>query len=140
MFTKEEAAYIRSQHLVRIATISNDGQPDVVPVGFEFDGTFFYIGGRNLSHTRKYQNVNHGNFKVSVVLDDLLSVDPWNPRGIRIYGTADLIEWQGYAGAGIYIRIKPDVSWSWNIESPQVHKAVHTSQNAHPFPNTEIEE
>ena len=31
----------------RLATVAPDGQPDVVPVGFEFDGTSFYIGGMN---------------------------------------------------------------------------------------------
>ena len=34
-FTDEELAYIRSQPLARVATVSSDGQPDVVPVGFD---------------------------------------------------------------------------------------------------------
>ena len=37
-FTDEESAYLRSQRLARIATVAPDGQPDVVPVGYEFDG------------------------------------------------------------------------------------------------------
>lgn len=44
-FTAEELAYLRSQPLGRIATVGADGQPDVVPVGFEYDGTYFYVGG-----------------------------------------------------------------------------------------------
>ena len=44
-FTEEEVAYIRSQPLARVATVSADGQPDVVPVVFEFDGFHFVIGG-----------------------------------------------------------------------------------------------
>ena len=39
MFTDEEIAYIHSQPLARVATVSPDGQPDVAPVGFEFAGT-----------------------------------------------------------------------------------------------------
>ncbi|MBB2769974.1 MULTISPECIES: pyridoxamine 5'-phosphate oxidase family protein [Mycolicibacterium] len=39
-FTDEELAYMASQPLARIATVDDEGQPDVVPVGFEFDGTY----------------------------------------------------------------------------------------------------
>lgn len=44
-FSEEEIAYLRSQRLARVATVSPDGQPDVAPVGFEFDGTHVYVGG-----------------------------------------------------------------------------------------------
>ena len=125
MFTEQEVAYLKSQRLARIATVSNDQQPDVTPVGFEFDGIFFYVGGRDITRTRKYRNVTSGNSKVALAVDDLLSVRPWNPRGIRIYGRADFVERQGYVGAGTYLRIKPEVSWSWNIESPETRKVVH---------------
>jgi pyridoxamine 5'-phosphate oxidase family protein len=40
-FSDEEVAYLRSQRLARLATVAPDGQPDVVPVGFEFDGRSF---------------------------------------------------------------------------------------------------
>ena len=36
-FTDQEVAYLRSQRLARLATVAPDGQPDVVPVGFEFE-------------------------------------------------------------------------------------------------------
>jgi pyridoxamine 5'-phosphate oxidase family protein len=45
-FTQEEIAYLQSQRLARIATVSPDGQPDVVPVGHLLDGEYFYVGGR----------------------------------------------------------------------------------------------
>jgi len=54
-FTDEEIAYLRSQPLARFATLSADGQPDVVPLAFEFDGECFWHftdaphGGRTLS-------------------------------------------------------------------------------------------
>jgi pyridoxamine 5'-phosphate oxidase family protein len=44
-FTPAEAAYLTSQPLARFSTVSPDGQPDVVPVAFELDGTRLWIGG-----------------------------------------------------------------------------------------------
>jgi pyridoxamine 5'-phosphate oxidase family protein len=69
-------------------------QPDVVPVGFDFDGDYFYVGGMNLMKSTKYKNVLKNN-KVALVIDDLKSVDPWDPRGTKIYGTTDIITRQG---------------------------------------------
>jgi pyridoxamine 5'-phosphate oxidase family protein len=115
-FTEEEVSYLRSQPLARIATVSDDGQPDAAPVGFEFDGTYFYVGGMDLTNTRKFRNVQAGNEKVSLVIDDLVSTDPWTPRFLRVYGTADLIERGGQFGSAPYIRITPRISWSWNLD------------------------
>jgi hypothetical protein len=44
-FTQAEIDYLASQPLARLATVGADGQPDVVPVAFEFDVTGFWIGG-----------------------------------------------------------------------------------------------
>ena len=30
-------------------------QPDVVPVGFDFDGDYFYVGGINILKSTKYK-------------------------------------------------------------------------------------
>ena len=43
MFTEQEIAYLREQPLARLATINEDGQPDVVPLAFEYDGTHFWV-------------------------------------------------------------------------------------------------
>jgi len=115
-FTDEEIEYLRSQRLARIATVAPDDQPDVAPVGYEFDGTHLYIGGRDPAQTRKFRNVRAGNAKVALVIDDLVSVNPWTPRYLRIYGTAELIERQGQFGPGHYMKITPTISWSWNLE------------------------
>jgi pyridoxamine 5'-phosphate oxidase family protein len=115
-FTEEEIAYLRSQPLARIATVSRDGQPDVAPVGFEFDGTCFYVGGIDPARTRKFRNVRDGNAKVALVIDDVVSTRPWTPRFLRIYGTADVVERQGRFPSTSYLRITPTVSWSWNLE------------------------
>lgn len=134
IFSQKEVEYIKSQRLARIATatpsiaFSRQGedrsiQPDVVPVGFDFDGDYFYVGGMNILKSTKYKNVVKNN-KVAIIIDDLKSVDPWDPRGIRIYGTADVVTRQGgyMEGTGhpncTYIGVKPDKKWSWGIEEP----------------------
>ena len=118
MFSAEEIEYLKTQRLARIATVSKQGQPDVAPVGFEFDGEHFYVGGRNPGKTLKYKNVAGGNGLVALVVDDLESVKPWKPRGLKIHGTAEFVERAGYAGSGTYLRITPKKSWSWGIERP----------------------
>ncbi|HEX2034243.1 MAG TPA: PPOX class F420-dependent oxidoreductase [Chloroflexota bacterium] len=117
-FTDEEIAYLRSQPIARLATLSADGQPDVVPVAFEFDGTYFWIGGSGLTvtQTRKFRNVRAGNHRIALVVDDMVSFDPFVARGIRIYGDAESpVERVGMVGPGIYMRITPTSSWSWNM-------------------------
>src|SRR6202000_2665461 len=81
----DEGADLRSQPLARLATVSADEQPDVAPVGFEWDGSFFYVGGRDPKRTRKYLNVQAGQTKVALVVDDLVSTNPWTPRFLRVY-------------------------------------------------------
>src|SRR5712692_8112991 len=116
MFSQQEQAYLQTQLLARLATIEPDGQPDVDVVGFEFDGVRFYIGGHQLETTRKYKNIEAGHRKVSLIIDDLKSLRPWQPRGIRIHGIAEVAERQGHLGPGSYLAITPMVSWSWGIE------------------------
>jgi len=116
MFNDEEEAYLRSQRLARIATVSADLQPDVAPVLFKFRRERFYIGGFNVQKTRKYKNVLQ-NSRVSLVVDDLVAMKPWTPRGIRIHGKADIVS---SSKEGELIRITPDVKWSWGINQPAV--------------------
>lgn len=119
MFSQQEQAYLQTQLLARLATIEPDGQPDVDVAGFEFDGARFYIGGYQLEITRKYKNIVAGKRKVSLIIDDLKTREPWAPRAIKIHGTAEVVERQGRMGPGSYIAITPTVSWSWGIEEPQ---------------------
>ena len=118
MFSREEIEYLKTQRLARIATVSKQGQPDVAPVGFEFDGEYFYVGGRNPGKSLKYKNVSSGNTLVAFVVDDMESIDPWKPRGLKIHGTAEFVERVGRFGSGSYLRITPKKSWSWGIEGP----------------------
>ena len=138
MFTEEETSYLRSQRLARIATVSAEGRPDVVPVGFEFDGSYLYVGGRDPVRTRKFRNVRAGNEEVAIVVDDLVSTHPWTPRYLRIYGTAELVERSGQFGAGHYMRITPTISWSFNLEgAPFTHdRGVRVQRTVHQPPAT----
>jgi pyridoxamine 5'-phosphate oxidase family protein len=115
-FTNDEIAYLRSQPLARLATVSPDGQPDNVPVGVDFDGTYLYVGGHgDPTRTRKFLNIRDGNPKLALVFDDLASTQPWTPRFLRIYGTGELIHRDGRVGAGTYLKITPTISWSYNL-------------------------
>ena len=122
-FGADEMEFLRSHGLARLATLGEDDQPDVVPVAFEFDGTYFWIGGSGGSvlRTRKVSNVRAGRRKVALVVDDLPSFDPFIARGIRVYGVADgPVERVGMVGPGLYLRITPQVSWSWNMAGEPV--------------------
>ena len=118
MFSEKEIDYLKSQRLARIATVSADRQPDVAAVSFEFDGQYFYVGGIKMTTTLKYKNVLDGNQKVAIVFDDLEEVSPWKPRGIKIHGSAEIIEREGKLGTGHYLKITPEKYWSWGIERP----------------------
>jgi len=135
MFSEPEIQYLKSQRLARIATVSEKGQPDVVPVGFEFDGQNFYVGSHGqdiLPRTWKYKNVKNGNRLVALSIDDLESVDPWRPRAIKVYGTAEIVDHKGMFGPGKYIRISPTISWSFGLkglkqDGPRRVRTVHTA-------------
>ena len=119
MFSEQELAFLQTQRVARIATVAPDGQPTVDAVGFSFDGTHFYVGGHNIAATRKYKNVATGNRKVSLVIDELKSVQPWLALGIRVHGEAEVAETQAQFGPGTYLVITPKVTWSWGIEDQQ---------------------
>jgi pyridoxamine 5'-phosphate oxidase family protein len=121
-FTSEEIAYLQSQPLGRLATVNADGQPDVVPVavevGNEVDGGDIWIGGvgADVLRTRKFVNIGAGRTKASLVVDDLVSLQPFIARAMRIYGVAGQpVERIGMVGPGWYAHITPRVSWSWNL-------------------------
>lgn len=76
MFDDTELAYLRSQRLGRLATVDDDGQPDNSPVTFDFDGEVFWIGGFDVTATRKYKNVVSGTPRWLSSLMTSASVDP----------------------------------------------------------------
>jgi pyridoxamine 5'-phosphate oxidase family protein len=58
MFSDKELSYLKTQRLARIATASRELQPDVAPVGFDFDGTYFYVSGMKLTTTLNTRTFN----------------------------------------------------------------------------------
>ena len=90
----------------------------MVPVAFELDGPHIWVGGVGaaVAGTRKFRNIGAGRSKVSLVVDDLVSMQPFIARAMRVYGDAEPpIERTGMIGPGLYSRITPTVSWSWNL-------------------------
>lgn len=126
MFTEKEKAYINSQHLARLATVSKSNQPDVAPVGFRFDGKKFSITGFDITKTFKYKNVKAGNDLVSLVIDDLASVRPWQARGIKIHGKAEITEANGRASLVIH----PQRLWSWGVDGEAFKDGKPVSRKA----------
>jgi pyridoxamine 5'-phosphate oxidase family protein len=90
--TDTERAYVQSQPLGRLATVDADGAPQNNPVGvfFEQETGDIVIGGAAMGATRKFRNVR-ANPQVALVIDDLVSRDPWTVRGLEIRGTAEAL-------------------------------------------------
>ncbi|HEY7355233.1 MAG TPA: PPOX class F420-dependent oxidoreductase [Ktedonobacterales bacterium] len=85
-FTPQEIAYLQSQRLGRLATVSETGEPHVVPVGFRYnpEEDTIDIGGHSIASTKKYRDaLRYG--RVAFVVDDVQP--PWKPRMIEIRGT-----------------------------------------------------
>ncbi len=108
-FTENEMRYIMERRLGRIALVSND-QPHIVPVTYEFDGSFFYISGWNVEYGPSFCQVREKN-NVTLLIDDLTSATLWVPRGIEIMGDAETIE----KGDFRYLRITPHGKNSWGF-------------------------
>jgi pyridoxamine 5'-phosphate oxidase family protein len=133
LLSKPEVDYLKTQHLARVATVSPKGQPEVSPVGFEWDGKYFFVGTHDAAFfpkTQRVKNISRGSILVSLVVDDQVSVDPWVVRGIKVLGKAEIVEHAGIFGPGKYLRISPRVSVSWGIE-PQKPGEWSSSRKVH---------
>jgi pyridoxamine 5'-phosphate oxidase family protein len=120
-FTQSELEYLgerRPERLGRIATVGKDGTPHVVPVGWRLDPELdaIEVRGINLARTKKFRDVQRSG-RASIVIDDLLSTDPWRPRGVEVRGRAEAIE-----GDRPRIRIHPERIVSWGIESESLNQ------------------
>ena len=109
-FTDEESEYLAQNTLGRLATVSPDNQPHVVPIAYEFDGLYLYFSGSNIKNSRKFRDLNWSS-KVSFVVDDIDAENPWHARGIEVRGVAEPTETEGY----LYIRITPLRKASWGL-------------------------
>jgi pyridoxamine 5'-phosphate oxidase family protein len=91
--TGAERGYLKSQPLARLATVDANGAPQNNPVGAFLDEETgdILIGGHAMGTSRKFRNVR-ANGQVALVVDDLVSRDPWTVRGLEIRGTAAALE------------------------------------------------
>jgi pyridoxamine 5'-phosphate oxidase family protein len=112
VFTEAETAYLSTQRMARLATASPTGQPDVAAVTFGVDGDTIVSGGFDITKTVRYGYLQK-NPRAVIVIDDLASVDPWSPRGVKVRGAALLED----APGGLRIRIVPEVIWSWGVNT-----------------------
>ena len=116
-FTEQELAYLAGQPLMRFASASPTGQPDVATVAFSVDGDDIVTAGFDIAKTVRYRNIG-ANPRAAVVIDDLAALDPWTPRGIKVRGRVR-IEGPGEGeGGGQRFRISPEVIWSWGVNDP----------------------
>lgn len=110
VFTPAEVAYLASQPLLRFATASPTGSPDLVVVTFELHGSAIVTGGFDITKTVRYKNVQ-ANPRATVLIDDLAALEPWSPRGIKVRGSVAIEEHGGLER----FRIVPELIFSWGI-------------------------
>ncbi|HTV11330.1 MAG TPA: PPOX class F420-dependent oxidoreductase [Acidimicrobiales bacterium] len=115
-----QTKYLASQLLGRIATAGPDGKAHVVPVGFRYNPELGTIdaGGRRVASTKRWKDVK-ANPWAAIVIDDLVSMNPWVPRMLEIRGHAEAIDNGGEAFGpgfgGAFIRIYPEIVKSIGI-------------------------
>ena len=119
--TRPQIEYLSSQRLGRLATAGANGKPHVVPTSFRHNpdlGTID-IGGHHVSTTKKFRDVQ-ANPWAAIVVDDLVSTDPWTPRMLEIRGRAEPMATGGAdLGPGFgdaFIRLHPERVNSFGIE------------------------
>jgi len=112
-FTDRELAYLAAQPLMRFASASPDGRPDVAAVVFSVDGDDIVTAGFDIAKTVRYRNIA-ANPRAAVVIDDLAAVEPWSPRGIKVRGRVRIED----DANGQRFRITPEVIWSWGVNEP----------------------
>jgi pyridoxamine 5'-phosphate oxidase family protein len=113
--------YLASQRLGRLATAGADHKPHVVPTSFRYNAELgtLDMGGSRVADTKKYRDVQ-ANGWAALVVDDLVSVDPWRARFLEIRGRAEAIPSGGaHLGPGFgeaFIRLHPEKVNSFGIE------------------------
>jgi len=94
IFTQGEIEYLRSGLLERLATVGSDATPHIAPVGMfahNADLDTIDVGGRDLANTKKFRDAARTG-RAALVVDDVVSTDPFQPRGSEVCGWAEAIE------------------------------------------------
>jgi PPOX class F420-dependent enzyme/OxyR family protein len=128
-FSKAEERFLRRNELGRLATVSRDGMPHVVPVCY-----LYHAGDLLIAidyETKKYRNLRADDRAAFVV-------DVYKPtiRGILVQGKAEILErgsvfQEAYGlfhrrfswvrrdpwkeGEAPFVRLKPSMKTSWNL-------------------------
>ncbi|MDQ2894578.1 MAG: PPOX class F420-dependent oxidoreductase [Actinomycetota bacterium] len=112
------------RRLARIATVGQDGTPDVVPVGWTHnaDTDTLDVAGHGLAETTKFRDVVCSG-RAAIVVDDLASTNPFRPRTIEVRGRAEAI-----TGPRPVIRIHPERIVSWGIDAQRNARTVNRTE------------
>ncbi|MFG1925017.1 PPOX class F420-dependent oxidoreductase [Cryptosporangium sp. NPDC048952] len=133
VFSAGEIEYLGGQRLGRLATVTADGRPHVVPTGFRLDheNGILKIGAHDLpgrGQRRGYRGHIANNPWVAFVVDDVATVEPWAPRGVAVKGHAEIQETGGeLLGRGfgpLWVRITPSWVSSWGIDNGSYDKPI----------------
>ena len=109
-FTEKEMRYLMERSLGRLAFVCSDSQAHIMPVLFEFDGSYFYLSGWNLKYSERFNDLPEDK-SVTLLIDDIDSPSRWAPRGVEIIGKPESKEKDDY----VYVRIKPASKTSWGL-------------------------
>jgi PPOX class F420-dependent enzyme/OxyR family protein len=128
-FSNEEERFLKENEIGRLATVSSNELPHVVPVCFIYDSGYFWVSTD--SKTKKFRNILANN-KVALVVDSGYDLN----RGILVQGTAQVYEkgrefrrlysvfYKKFAwvradpwkeGEGPLLRIQPDRKVCWGL-------------------------
>ncbi len=115
-----QVEYLESQRLGRLATVRPDGSPQNNPVGYRWNAALgtIDIGGYQMGASQKFRNLAKED-RVSLVVDDVKSIQPWAVRCLEIRGTAQALRDVEPWGPGMspeLIRITPERVIAFGIE------------------------
>jgi pyridoxamine 5'-phosphate oxidase family protein len=124
-FTEQELAYLRGQRLGRLGTVGANGMPHLTAVGFRYNPELdtIDIGGRRggFGTSKKFRDAQ-ATGKAAFIVDDVLTENGWQPRGIEVRGRAEAYETGGDDGMPgmdpAYLRIFPTRIVSWGVNEP----------------------
>ena len=123
IFSEKEIDYLQSQRIGRLATVSPEGEPHVVPLRFKYnpEADAIDLVGSDLGSTKKYRNAQ-ATGRIAFVLDD---ISDGKPRGIEVRGNAEIHPTGGESlmrNVGpAFIRLIPSRIATWGIDSDAFH-------------------
>jgi pyridoxamine 5'-phosphate oxidase family protein len=122
VFSEAEIAYLQSKTMGRLATISADGRPHLVPLTYRFnaDEDAVDIGGVDFPNSKKWRDMLQ-NPHVAFLVDD---ASPNGAHAIEIRGDAEphfrggeLINPRFPNFKAEFVRVRPHRIVSWGLES-----------------------